>query len=165
MKIPLKWKTCTRYCVNTCTSTYPIFAVANFAKCNGPFTMAYILKQTCSFQCRFLRVCMTFQFTLGVKSLAAAFLTWKLRYWTHINYYWNYCFNLVTRKLISLIRMLNTNLVDLLRHYEIFPDKKLRSWECRRKYSRKIWFVLYRPFNRHFFQYLAFLLFFMPESQ
>ena len=41
MKIPLKWKTCTRYCVstctNTCTSTYPIFAIANLAKCNGPF--------------------------------------------------------------------------------------------------------------------------------
>ena len=41
MKIPLKWKTCTRYCVSTCTctctSTCPTFAIANFAKCNGPF--------------------------------------------------------------------------------------------------------------------------------
>ena len=43
MKIPLKLKTCTRSCVNTCTSTCPIFAIANFAKCNGPFSLMDIL--------------------------------------------------------------------------------------------------------------------------
>ena len=56
MKIPLKWKTCTRYCVSTCTctctstctSTCPIFAIANFTKCNGTLKVLDIqLLQEC----------------------------------------------------------------------------------------------------------------------